>query len=102
MPACSWAKNVPVRPKPVMISSAMRCTLVAVAERARAAQVLGVVHRHAGRALHQRLDDQRRGFAVMLLEVALERLRAAHGVVARGLPLLREPPVRARAPGCSP
>ena len=75
--------------------------LVAVAQRARAAQVLGVVHRHAGRALHQRLDDQRRGFAVVPLEMPLQVLRAAHGVVARGLALLRARASPGSRPGCS-
>ncbi|MNC84768.1 hypothetical protein D3C83_03340 [compost metagenome] len=69
---------------------------VAVAQRARAPQILGVVHRHAARALDQRLHDQRRGFGVMLREVPLERLRAAGGEIARRLARFRLPPVGAR------
>ncbi|MNC84557.1 hypothetical protein D3C83_01130 [compost metagenome] len=69
--------------------------LVTVAERPRPPQVFRVVHRHAARPLHQRLDDQCRGLAVMPLEVLFESPRAAHGVVARRLPLLRQPPVGA-------
>ncbi len=46
---------------------------VAIAQRARLAQVFRVVHRHAGRALHQRFDDQCGGARVMLLQMLLQR-----------------------------
>jgi len=68
--------------------------LKAVAKGAGAAQVFGVVHRHAGGALHQRLDDQRRSLGVMPLQVLLQRLRAADGEVMRTLACLGKPPVR--------
>jgi hypothetical protein len=62
MPACSHANSVPVRPKPVMISSAMRSTSWRVhSSRARRRYSGG---RSACRgALHQRLDDERRDLA---------------------------------------
>ena len=41
MPACSQAKKLPVRPQPTAISSAIRCTPIAVAQRAHRAQVAG-------------------------------------------------------------
>ena len=43
---------------------------VRVHDLARAREIARVVHRHAARALHQRLDDQRRGRRVMLREIA--------------------------------
>ncbi len=70
--------------------------VVAVANLARPAQVLGVVHRHAGCTLHQGLDDQRGGFPAVALEVAFQPGGAAHGVIARRFPLLRKAPVGAR------
>ena len=47
--------------------------VVAGAERAGAPQVLGVVEAHAGRALRQRLDNERGNLRVPLVEEALER-----------------------------
>ena len=57
--------------------------VVARAQLARAREVVRVVHRHAGRALHQRLDDQRRDRRVVAREVRVERVRRALGDVAR-------------------
>ncbi len=70
--------------------------VVAIARSARQPQVMGVVHRHAGGALHQRLHDQRGSLPVMLFEIMFERAGATLGVGARRLAFFREPPVRAR------
>jgi hypothetical protein len=69
MPACSWAKKLPVRPQPTAISSQIRCTSKR-SHRAGQAQVFRVVHGHAGGALDQRLDDQRGDAFAVLFEVA--------------------------------
>ena len=68
-PAASQANIVPVRPKPVKISSKISSSVVAVGRRAQTPQHAGVVEAHAARALHQRLDDD----AGDLLGVALEQ-----------------------------
>ena len=60
MPACSQANSVPVRPKPVITSSAMRKTSWRRHERRQLGQHRRLVHQHAAGAQHQRLDDQRR------------------------------------------
>jgi hypothetical protein len=51
MPACWCANIVPVRPAHGDLVD-HQVHLVAVAQRARQAQVFGVVHGHAGGALH--------------------------------------------------
>ena len=51
--------------------------IVAVANLARAAQVERIVHGHAPRALHQRLDDERGGARVMLCEMRFQRVGGA-------------------------
>ena len=60
MPACSQANMVPVRPKPDGDLIGDQVHAVAVAGLAQQLEVDRVVHAHAGRALHQRLDDHRR------------------------------------------
>ena len=45
---------------------------VAIAQGAGEAQIFRVIHRHAGRALNQRLDDQRSNFFTMLFEVLFQ------------------------------
>ena len=57
--------------------------LEACAQGARQTQIFGVMHGHAGRTLHQRLDDQRGGFMVMLFKMGFERARATPRKVAR-------------------
>ena len=64
---------------------------VARAQFAGANEVVRVVHRHAGRALHQRLDDQRGRRRVVPGEVRLERARRPLGDVARRLTVAGEP-----------
>ena len=61
----------------------------AVAQRARLAQVGRVVHRHARRALHQRLDDEGGGLLVMLDQPRLQLARGAMRDVGGGLVALR-------------
>ena len=65
--------------------------VVVVTQGADALQVMRIVHGHASGALHQGLDDQRGGAAVVLVQPAFERLCGAfchvYGAVARlGLP----------------
>ena len=50
---------------------------MAVAGRARPAQVIGVIHAHAAGALHQRLEDQRRDLLGLRGERRLERVGCA-------------------------
>ena len=85
IPACWCANRLPVRPKPTAISSATRCTSNRIAQRPREAQVLGVVHGHAGGALHQRLDQRRRA-GVAALRAGLQRPGAGAGMVDRDSP----------------
>ena len=69
--------------------------LVAAAQRTCQAQVFGVVHRHAGRALHQGLDDEGCGGCVVFLQPCFQRGSCASGHVLRGLPRCRTACVRA-------
>ena len=74
--SCSHANMVPVRPKPVATSSQMRSTSCSVHSSRARAQEAGRLHQHAGRALHQRLDDERRrARARAPRSIALERRR---------------------------
>src|SRR5256885_5346950 len=68
----------------------------AIAKLAGAVQVFRVVHGHSARALHQRLDDERRGFRGMPLEVLFDRLCAAARILLRCLARLGQTPVRRR------
>ena len=61
MSACSAAANsVPVRPKPVAISSRTSGISCCVAEVAQELDAFGRVEAHPARALHDRLDDHAR------------------------------------------
>ncbi len=75
-PAASSANSVPVRPKPVKISSKISSSSIAVGERAQPAQDFGFVEQHAARALHQRLDDDAGECVGVALEMLFERGRA--------------------------
>jgi hypothetical protein len=68
---------------------------VVVAQAAGAAQVFGVVHGHAGGALHQRLDDERRDFGVVLGEGGFQRDGGRHGDVPCRLSFPGQAPVGA-------
>ena len=57
-PACSQANIVPVRPKPVKISSKISKAPQRSATARRRCKRRGVMETHAAGALHQRLDDQ--------------------------------------------
>ena len=70
--------------------------LVARADLAGARQVVRVVHRHAGRALHARLDDQRSGRRVMEGEMRVERTCRPLRDVARRLARRCRACIRAR------
>ena len=81
-PSCSQANIVPVRPKPVATSSQMRKSAELVAQLAHGAQVAVGVHVDARRALHQRLDDDRRAALGVLGQQRAQRV----GVAGRRLP----------------
>ena len=83
MPACSHANSVPGAAEARHDLVGDEKDIVLRAELARAAQVVGVVHRHARRALHQRLDDQRGGGGVMRGEVRRQGVRGARRRFAR-------------------
>ena len=59
MPACSHANIRPVRPNPVATSSAMKSAAVATREHMQRAKIGRRMRPHAGRTLHQGLDDHR-------------------------------------------
>ena len=67
-PSCSHANIVPVRPKPIATSSQIEQHAVLVAQLAHRAQVAVRVHEHPRRALHERLDDDRRDALAVRLE----------------------------------
>ena len=92
-PAASQANIVPVRPKPVKISSKISEQAVAVSGRAQTAQHLRLVEHHAAGALHQRLDDDAgEGFAFSSRKsssaamLASSRGRSQHGVLRQAAP----------------
>ena len=62
-PACSQANSVPVRPQPVITSSAMNSTPWRAQIALHLGQHRGWIDQHAAGAEHQRLDDERRGVA---------------------------------------
>ena len=64
-PACSAAKSLPVRPKPVAISSKISSTSILVAQSPQAPQIVGMIEPHAARALDDRLNDDRRRLLMM-------------------------------------
>ena len=68
---------------------------MALAQAPRAAQILRVVHGHAGGALHERLDDQRRGLVVVFLEIAFQVGGAAGRIFERRFARLGGAPIRA-------
>ena len=78
MPACSHANIVPVRPKPVMISSAMRSTSWRVQSSRARRRYSGWWKRMPRGALHQGLDDEGGDLAVALREDRA-RARRRHG-----------------------
>ena len=65
-PHCSDANSVPVRPKPVATSSQISSTSCARHASPRRARPSRIGELHAGRALHERLDDDRRELARVL------------------------------------
>ncbi len=67
---------------------------IAVAQGARAFQIRRVVHGHAGRALHQRLDDQRGDLSRTLAQQRLEFAQRASGHVGGRFVLARLARVR--------
>ncbi len=66
IPACSDANSVPVRPNPVATSSQISSTSCSRHAAARAARSVGRRELHPRRALHERLDDDRRELARVL------------------------------------
>ena len=62
-PHCSDANSVPVRPKPVATSSQISSTSCVAARGAEPGEAVRVGELHAGRALHERLDDHGRELA---------------------------------------
>jgi hypothetical protein len=54
---------------------------VTIAQGAGEAQIFRVIHRHAGRALNQRFDDQRSNFFAMLFEVLFQCACGTAGAV---------------------
>ncbi|MNV28823.1 hypothetical protein D3C71_1200260 [compost metagenome] len=58
--------------------------VIAAAQRARQAQVVGVVHGHARSTLHQRFNNECGGGGVVLLQPGLQRGGGAPGHVLRG------------------
>ena len=65
MPSCSTANMRPVRPKPVATSSQISSVPCWRASVAQARQISGRLRPHTRRALHERLDDQRRDFVAV-------------------------------------
>ncbi len=68
--------------------------VVARAQLARTAQVMRIVHCHADRPLHERLDDQRGRRRMMLREMRFQRTGRALGDIARGFAGGRTTPIR--------
>jgi hypothetical protein len=82
-PAPPHANSGPVRPNPVITSSATSSTPASRHRAGEGAQHRGVVHAHPGGAEHQRLDDERRQLRAARGEQRVERAQR-RVAVARG------------------
>ena len=78
MPAWPQANRVPVRPKPVSTSSAMKaCRVISQMRPSCGARMSGAIDQHAARAQQQRLDDQGGGVGRQLSPSAARCRRAS-------------------------
>ncbi len=73
MPACSQANRVPVRPKPVAISSAISRTSKSIAQGPHPPQVFRGINAHAAGALHDRFENDRGQFRPVPFDQLRER-----------------------------
>ena len=83
-PHCSDANSVPVRPKPVATSSQISSTSCVAARGAEPREAVGIGELHAGRALHERLDDHRRELATRARRPSRPRCRSSRDRRSRG------------------
>ena len=87
MPACSQANSLPVRPKPVAISSAISSTPCVSQSVAHLLQIVRRVEAHAARALHDGLEDHRRELVAVLSSSASKAaMSAARAAFAEAQP----------------